>query len=92
MGDRIWRRRPAVGVGGGITGFGAKLVIIDDRSSRAEAESKTYRERVWDWFNDDIYTRLEPDAAIILIKPAGTKTTSQADSSNKCQTVVNIGR
>jgi len=59
----------AVGVGGGITGFGAKLVIIDDPiKSRAEAESKTYRERVWDWFNDDIYTRLEPDAAIILIQ------------------------
>src|SRR5580765_2399279 len=59
----------AVGVGGGITGFGAKLVIIDDPiKSRAEAESKTYRERVWDWFNDDIYTRLEPDASIILIQ------------------------
>jgi len=59
----------AVGVGGGITGFGANLVIIDDPvKSRAEAESKTYRERVWDWFNDDLYTRLEPDAAIILIQ------------------------
>jgi hypothetical protein len=59
----------AVGVGGGITGFGADLVIIDDPiKSRAEAESKTYRERVWDWFNDDLYTRLEPNAAIILIQ------------------------
>ena len=59
----------AVGVGAGITGYGAKLVIVDDPvRSRAEAESKTYRERVWDWFNDDLYTRLEPDAAIILIQ------------------------
>jgi predicted phage terminase large subunit-like protein len=59
----------AVGVGGGITGFGADLVIIDDPiKSRAEAESKTYRERVWDWFNDDLYTRLEPNASIILIQ------------------------
>jgi predicted phage terminase large subunit-like protein len=59
----------AVGVGGGITGFGANLVIIDDPvRSRAEAESKTYRERVYDWFNDDLYTRLEPNAAIILIQ------------------------
>jgi predicted phage terminase large subunit-like protein len=59
----------AVGVGGGITGFGADLVIIDDPiKSRAEAESKTYRERVWDWFNDDLYTRLEPGASIILIQ------------------------
>ena len=59
----------AVGVGAGITGFGAKLVIIDDPvKSRAEAESPTYRNRVSDWFSDDIYTRLEPDAAVILIQ------------------------
>jgi predicted phage terminase large subunit-like protein len=59
----------AVGVGGGITGFGADLVIIDDPiKSRAEAESKTYRERCHDWFNDDLYTRLEPGARIILIQ------------------------
>jgi hypothetical protein len=59
----------AVGVGAGVTGFGAKLVIIDDPvKSRAEAESPTYRDRLSDWFNDDIYTRLEPDAAIILIQ------------------------
>jgi predicted phage terminase large subunit-like protein len=59
----------AVGVGAGITGFGAKLVIIDDPvKSRAEAESPTYRRRLSDWFNDDIYTRLEPDAAVILIQ------------------------
>jgi predicted phage terminase large subunit-like protein len=59
----------AVGVGAGITGFGAGLVIIDDPvKSRAQAESETYRDRVWEWFNDDIYTRLEPDAAVILIQ------------------------
>ena len=59
----------AVGVGAGVTGFGADLIIIDDPvKSRAEAESETYRERVWNWFNDDIYTRLEPDGKIILIQ------------------------
>lgn len=59
----------AVGVGAGITGFGGGLVIIDDPvKSRAEAESKTYRDNVWDWFNDDIYTRLEPDASVVLIQ------------------------
>ncbi len=51
----------AVGVGGGVTGFGAGLIIIDDPvKSRAEAESQTYRDNIWDWFNDDLYTRLEP--------------------------------
>ena len=59
----------SVGVGGGIAGFGAGLIVIDDPvKNRAEAESATYRERVWEWFNDDIYTRMEPNAAIILIQ------------------------
>jgi predicted phage terminase large subunit-like protein len=59
----------AVGVGGGVTGFGADLIIVDDPiKSRAEAESATYRDRVWNWFNDDIYTRLEPDGKICLIQ------------------------
>jgi predicted phage terminase large subunit-like protein len=59
----------AVGVGGGITGFGADLVIIDDPvRSRAEAESRTYRDKTYEWFCDDLYTRLEPNASIILIQ------------------------
>ena len=59
----------SVGVGGGIAGFGAGLVVIDDPvRNRADAESEVFRDRVWDWFNDDIYTRLEPNAAIILIQ------------------------
>lgn len=59
----------AVGVGAGVTGFGADLIVIDDPvKNRSEAESKAYRENTWDWFNDDIYTRLEPRAAIILIQ------------------------
>ena len=59
----------AVGVGAGITGFGGDLVIIDDPiKSRAHGESKVIRERTWEWFTDDIYTRLEPEASIILIQ------------------------
>ncbi|MCC6328976.1 MAG: phage terminase large subunit [Acidobacteria bacterium] len=57
----------AVGVGGGITGFGGDLIMIDDPvKNREEAESKTYREKCWDWFKDDLYTRLEPGAAMVL--------------------------
>jgi len=57
----------AVGVGGGITGFGGDLIMIDDPvKSREEAESEAYRDKVWDWFNDDLYTRLEPGGAIVL--------------------------
>jgi predicted phage terminase large subunit-like protein len=59
----------AVGVGGGITGQGGNLIIIDDPvKSREEAESQAYRERCWDWYKDDLYTRLEPDGAIVLIQ------------------------
>ncbi|MGE3465991.1 MAG: phage terminase large subunit [Pyrinomonadaceae bacterium] len=59
----------AVGVGAGITGFGADLIIIDDPvKSRAEAESQTIRDNLGHWFNDDLYTRLEPGGSIILIQ------------------------
>lgn len=58
----------AVGVGAGVTGFGADLIMVDDPvKSREEAESEAYRAKVWDWFNDDLYTRLEPGGAIVLI-------------------------
>jgi predicted phage terminase large subunit-like protein len=59
----------SVGVGAGIAGFGGGLIVIDDPvRNRADAESETFRDKVWDWFNDDIYTRLEPNASIILIQ------------------------
>jgi predicted phage terminase large subunit-like protein len=58
----------AVGVGSGVTGYGADLIVIDDPvKSRAEAESPTYRQRVLDWYQNDLYTRLHPGAAIVLI-------------------------
>ena len=58
----------AVGVGSGVTGRGADLIIVDDPvKSREEANSQAYRDRVFDWWTDDLYTRLEPDAAIVLI-------------------------
>lgn len=58
----------AAGVGGGITGHGGKLIIIDDPiKSRAEAESETYRERLKDWYQNDLYTRLEEPGVIILM-------------------------
>lgn len=58
----------AVGVGGGVTGMGFDLLIIDDPvKSREEAESIAYRSRVWEWYCDDLSTRREPGAAMILI-------------------------
>lgn len=58
----------AVGVGVGVTGQGGDLIMIDDPvKNREEAESEAYRDAVWDWYTDDLYTRREPKAAIILI-------------------------
>ncbi len=51
-----------------MTGFAGLTVIDDPVKSRAEAESQTYRDNIWDWFNDDIYTRLEPNGKVILIQ------------------------
>ena len=60
----------AVGVGSGITGHGAGLIIVDDPvKSRAEAESETYRQRCKDWYTDDLLTRLEePGGAIVVMQ------------------------
>ena len=59
----------AVGIGGGVTGQGFDLLIIDDPvKSREEANSEAYRERCWNWYREDMYTRQEPGAAIVLIQ------------------------
>jgi len=59
----------AVGVNGGVVGRGAKLVIIDDPiKSRKQAESSAYRAGLKHWYQNEIYTRLEPDAAVIVIQ------------------------
>jgi len=58
----------AVGVGSSVTGTGGDIVIIDDPvKSREEAESAVYREKVWTWYTDDLYTRLEPGGACVLV-------------------------
>lgn len=58
----------SVGVGGGVTGRAADLLIIDDPiKDRAQADSQTYRDHVWDWWTDAAAARLAPGAPVILI-------------------------
>ncbi len=58
----------ASGVGGGITGKGFDLGIIDDPvKDRVEAESQVIRERNEDWWESTFYTRREPGASIVLV-------------------------
>lgn len=56
------------GIMAGITGQPGDLIIIDDPiKNRLEAESETYRERIWDEFLNSILTRLSAQGIIILI-------------------------
>lgn len=58
----------ATGVGGALTGRAVDLLIIDDPiKDREQADSKVYRERVWDWWTDVASTRLAPGAPVVLI-------------------------
>ncbi len=57
----------AVGRGGGVTGRGGDLILIDDPyKDREEAESPLIRERVSTWFGSTLFTRREPGASIIV--------------------------
>ena len=58
----------SAGVGGGITGMGGDILIIDDPfKDRAEADSPTIRRKVWDWYTSTLYTRLAPGGGILVI-------------------------
>ncbi len=58
----------AVGIGGGLTGRGFNVGIIDDPvKDSEEAESVTYRERAWDWYQKVFRTRAQPGATIIIV-------------------------
>jgi hypothetical protein len=44
-------------------------VIIDDPvRSREDAASETIRDKNWEWYKSDLYTRLKPGGRIVLIQ------------------------
>lgn len=57
----------AVGVGGGMTGRGADLLVIDDPHNEIDAMSDLALENAWDWYQSGPRTRLQPGGAIILV-------------------------
>lgn len=58
----------AVGVGGPVTGHGARLGIIDDpHENWEEAQSDRMRRRVWDWYRGTFRTRIWEGGAIVLM-------------------------
>jgi predicted phage terminase large subunit-like protein len=57
-----------VGIAGGITGEPLDVLIIDDPvRGRAEAESSTYRDAAWDWWESNGSTRLSSRARVVLM-------------------------
>lgn len=57
----------AAGVGGGITGVGATIGIIDDPVKNAEeADSTTYRDKAWEWYTTTFTTRFERNAVEVV--------------------------
>lgn len=58
----------AAGVGGGITGMGAHVLLVDDPvKDAAEAQSETIRENTKSWFNTAAYSRLAPGGGVLLV-------------------------
>ena len=57
----------SVGVGQSIAGLPADGAIIDDPfGSREDADSPVIRQKVWDWYANDLYPRLSAKAWIVL--------------------------
>jgi hypothetical protein len=57
----------ALGAGEGTAGLPAELLLIDDPiKNRKQANSKTFRDSLWEWMTEDLFTRLEPNAAVVL--------------------------
>lgn len=56
------------GVGGAMTGRPVDLLLIDDPvKGRDQADSPTFRDRAWDWWQETAATRLAPGAPVVLI-------------------------
>lgn len=59
----------AVGVGSGVTGQNADVILIDDPTkSRKDAESLLARDNVHAWYSADLLSRQAPGAPLMLIQ------------------------
>lgn len=57
----------SVGVGGGISGNPADIFLFDDLiKGKLEANSKTYRDRTWDWYSADATDRMHNDSQQLI--------------------------
>jgi hypothetical protein len=88
----------SAGVGNSVAGSAADGVIIDDPFGKQEdAESPTIREKIWNWYTHDIYSRLATDAWIIVTHTrwnrddlAGRLLEKMADRSGDQWEIINL--
>lgn len=56
------------GVGGALTGRGTNMLVVDDAlKSAEEADSQTIRDKIFQWFTQTAFTRLEPGGSVVII-------------------------
>ena len=56
------------GIGAGLTGSGADLIIIDDPiKDMEEATSEIIRDKIWDWYTSVALTRLSPGGKVLIV-------------------------
>lgn len=75
----------AAGVGTGITGRGAHVLLLDDLVKDIEAaDSITIRDNTWEWYLSTAYTRLAPGGGVIgIMCMTGDTPVMMADGSTK---------
>ena len=83
----------AAGVGGGITGKGAHLLIIDDPLKNAEeADSADIRQKLWDWYGSTAYTRLAPGGGVLVVQcMVGDTPVLMADGAERRLDALKVG-
>lgn len=58
----------AMGLGGSITGEGGHLIICDDFCrKRSEAASRAFRDKMWDGWRNDLFTRQNSPACLFVL-------------------------
>ena len=75
----------AAGVGTGITGRGAHILLLDDLVKDIEAaDSPTIRENTWEWYGSTAYTRLAPGGGVLgIMCMTGDTPVMMADGTEK---------
>ena len=57
-----------LGVGAGIAGYGAHILIIDDPHRDKDAYSEAVRDNIWRWYKSSARTRLMPGGGQLIIQ------------------------